>query len=160
MTSRALFLCAVAACASRQSPSDSFGEGERIDSPRPEIILRNTSWLDPELAARGLGRLEVTVRVADRPAQNIQQSTVSIRQADREVRRPMATDARGIARLDFRRSRAVPVDRQGNRVRRSARDGASIPGMPHRRGGVPRHFRDRHRAATTAAEHGTNYHMS
>ena len=40
------------------------------------------------------------MRVADRPAQNIQQSTVSIRQADREVRRPMATDARGSARLD------------------------------------------------------------
>jgi hypothetical protein len=40
------------------------------------------SWEDPELAAKGLGRMEVVVRVVDRPAQSVQQALVSIDRTD------------------------------------------------------------------------------
>ena len=95
-------LCATvmaAACASHQaSPNDLPREP---DYRPPEVILRRTSWEDPELAAKGLGRMEVVVRVADRPAQTIQQALVDIRLVgEGNASKKVLTDQSGVARFD------------------------------------------------------------
>ena len=73
---RCLIPILVAGCASRQMTP---GPVSSQPSPPPqELILRGTSWEDPELAARGLGRMEVVVRVADRTAETVVQALVSI----------------------------------------------------------------------------------
>jgi len=94
-------LCAIvmAACASHQaSPND---QPREPDYRPPEVILRNTSWEDAELAAKGLGRMEVVVRVADRPAQTIQQALVEIGLAgERNASKKVLTDQSGVARFD------------------------------------------------------------
>jgi hypothetical protein len=94
-----LCVIAMAACTSHQPPPN--------DQPResgyrpPEVILRNTSWEDPELAAKGLGRMEVVVRVADRPAQTIHQALVDVRLvADGNLSKKVLTDQNGVARFD------------------------------------------------------------
>jgi len=87
-----------AACASHQSPPESSTQPA---TPLPEVIYRNTSWEDPELAAKGLGRLEVVVRVADRPAQVVQSANVSIRLVGATgPSRQLYTDQRGVAAFE------------------------------------------------------------
>jgi hypothetical protein len=98
---RALVLLAMlSACASRGTTADPVVSADGMESPRPQIILRKTSWIDDSLAARGLGRLEVAVRVADRPTHNVSTARVRIRQASRDVRPAILLDARGVASLD------------------------------------------------------------
>lgn len=97
--SQLLTILLVMACASRQSPP----QGSRSPSADPpvEVILRNTSWEDPELAAKGLGRLEVIVRVADRPAQTIQNAHVNVKLVgDGNAWTQKLTDQRGMALFD------------------------------------------------------------
>jgi hypothetical protein len=97
---RSLGCIVLAACATRQAvPID--------DAPResgyrpPEVILRNTSWQDPELAARGLGRLELVVRAGDRPTQTVANAYVNVRLAGTgNAWKQLVADAQGVARLD------------------------------------------------------------
>jgi hypothetical protein len=68
---------------------------------RPEIIYRNTSWEDPELGGKGLGRLEVVVRVADRPTQVVQGADVWVRpDGDTGRSRRRLTDLKGVVTFD------------------------------------------------------------
>ena len=110
--SRTLTCIIVAACASRQAvPNDNAqpGNGHRP----PEVIVRNTSWEDPELAAMGLGRLEFAIRVADRPAQKVAQAQVLVKLSGAAGPwRQLVTDEQGIARLD-----SIAVGRYELRVR-------------------------------------------
>jgi hypothetical protein len=97
-------LLVIAACSSRQAQPVAVvpvaGVSQARENPPPEIILLNHSWEDPELAARGLGRLEVSVRAADRPAQAIVGALVSLRIDGRDARRPVQADQRGVALFD------------------------------------------------------------
>ena len=94
-----LGLALAAACASYQSPPPE--SSAQPATPPPEVIYRNTSWEDPELAAKGLGRLEVVVRVADRPAQVVQSANVSIRLVGATgPSRQLYTDQRGVAAFE------------------------------------------------------------
>ena len=92
-------LALATACASHQSPPPE--SGTQPVTPPPVVIYRNTSWEDPELATKGLGRLEVVVRVADRPAQVVQSANVSIRLVGATgPSRQLFTDQRGVAAFD------------------------------------------------------------
>ena len=88
----------VAACASRQALPTAVNAPTGY--PPTEVVLRNTSWEDPELAAKGLGRLEVIVRVADRPAQMIQNAYVLVKLTGDNPWKEKRTDQRGIALFD------------------------------------------------------------
>jgi hypothetical protein len=59
-----LLLLLLPGCLMRGASTDTAA-GEGIESPRPTIILRQTSWIDDSLAAKRLGRLEIVARVAD-----------------------------------------------------------------------------------------------
>ena len=95
------------ACASRQNVATEepravvpvYQQATEDTSSRSTLIYRTTSYPDPELAARGLGRLEITVRVADRPTQTIHQALVSIR-AGEAAAKQLLTDQRGIVQFD------------------------------------------------------------
>lgn len=94
------FLCGLllvaVTCASPQSRRP-----DTNSEPLPEVIVRSTSWEDAELAAKGLGRLEIVVRVADRPAQVVQQANVALRVAGDEGRwRYILANERGVAVVD------------------------------------------------------------
>jgi hypothetical protein len=95
-----IFLLLLPGCLMRGASTDTAA-GEGIESPRPTIILRQTSWIDDSLAARRLGRLEIVARVADRPTNNISSTgRVLIRQAGHDVRAPRNLDERGMAGFD------------------------------------------------------------
>ena len=102
----------LAGCASRPAePNDSLPRA--VGYRPPEVIVRNTSWEDPELAARGLGRFEFSVRAADRPAQKVAQAQVLVKVIG--ARNPwtqVMTDEQGLARLD-----SIAVGRYEIRVR-------------------------------------------
>lgn len=87
-----------AACISQQSPP--VDVASQSANPPVEVVLRNTSWEDPELAAKGLGRLEVVVRAADRPAQVIQNAMVQVKLVGDYPPKQKLTDQRGIALFD------------------------------------------------------------
>ena len=110
--SRTMVCITLVACASRPAvPDDNppLASGYRP----PEVIVRNTSWEDPELAARGLGRLEFSVRVADRPAQKVAQAQVQVKLRGAETPwRQIMTDEQGLARID-----SIAVGRYELRVR-------------------------------------------
>ena len=103
----------LAACATRQAvpnvdtqPASGFRA--------PEVILRNTSWEDPELAAKGLGRLEFAIRSADRPAQKVSEALVLVKlSGTQNPWKQVMTDEQGIARFD-----SIAVGRYELRVRR------------------------------------------
>ncbi len=102
---RGMFLsvCCVilTACASRQAEPNDVPAAPETGYQPPEVVLRIKSWEDPELAARGLGRLEVVVRVADRPAQTIANAYVNAKLAGAgNAWKQVLTDGQGIARLD------------------------------------------------------------
>ena len=86
----------VAACAPAQpvpkAPS-------AVSAPGPTIILRETSFQDADLAARGRGRFEVVVRATDRPTQVLREAQILIRVSARDTVRLM-TDQQGLARFD------------------------------------------------------------
>ena len=95
-------LILLSACVTRphtETPAAASDVG--VESPRPAIILRNTSWIDDSLAAKRLGRLEIVVRVADRPTNHVSSpARVILRQAGREVRASLNIDSRGMATYD------------------------------------------------------------
>lgn len=64
------------------------------------IVLRETSYIDSDLATRGLGRLEIAVRSSDRPAQSLEGAAVSLRRSDRDTPRGVLTSDSGVARFD------------------------------------------------------------
>lgn len=98
-----------AACVSSQRTSTTTAVGatsaetataSRMDTP-VEVVLRNTSWEDPELATKGLGRIEVVVRSADRPTQVLEGAQVQVKRvSDGTPSKSQLTDQRGIARFD------------------------------------------------------------
>jgi hypothetical protein len=92
------------ACTSRANVPDA---GVTVDdapaepsSRRPLVILRTSSYQDPGLASRRLGRLEIVVRSADRPAQSVAQGLVRIRAGEQGATTERLADERGIARFD------------------------------------------------------------
>jgi hypothetical protein len=96
---RCLLLILVASCASHQSTAASGNA--QPSSLRSELIRRGTSWEDPELAAKGLGRMEVVVRVADRPAQVVNQAYISIRiVGEGTPEKKLLTNERGVVEFD------------------------------------------------------------
>ena len=96
-----LLLVLLPACLTRNTSTDTAASTDDIESPKPAIILRQTSWIDDSLAARGLGRLEIVARVADRPTNNVSSpGRILLRQAGREVRAPRNLDERGVAIFD------------------------------------------------------------
>lgn len=96
-----VLLVLLTACLTRSAPTDTAASTEGVESPKPELVFRQTSWIDDSLAARRLGRLEIVARVADRPTNNVSSSgRVLLRQAGREVRAPQNLDARGMATID------------------------------------------------------------
>jgi carboxypeptidase family protein len=111
---RTMTCLVLGACASRQSAPNDVDGPRGSDYRPPEVILRNTSWEDPELAARGLGRLEFVVRVADRPAQVVADAQVSVKPAGvGNAWQQVMADANGVARLD-----SIAVGRYELTVRR------------------------------------------
>ena len=100
------------ACASRQTaPNDDIPTDGSYRPP--EVIVRNTSWEDLELAARGLGRLEFAIRTADRPTQKVAQAQVQVKLSGATGPwKQIMTDEQGIARLD-----SIAVGRYELRVR-------------------------------------------
>src|SRR5687767_4235790 len=93
---RALILAALVGCASPQPTPEAPG-----DSPAPPLMIyRKSSYPDAELAAAGLGRLEIAVRSADRPAQSLP-GALAILQGAR--RRPATTRPRRLPRRHPRR---------------------------------------------------------
>jgi hypothetical protein len=97
-------LCVVLlmACSARQAPVQVYTEPPQDPVYRPaEVIVRNTSWEDPELAAKGLGRMEFVVRVSGRPAQTISQALVDVRHVrDAGRGKRASTNDRGVATFD------------------------------------------------------------
>ena len=95
---RALSVVLLTACAARQAPNEVPREGGYRP---PEVIERNTSWEDLELAAKGLGRMEFAVRVSGRPTQAVQQALVGIqRVGDLRPTKQALTDDRGVVAFD------------------------------------------------------------
>ena len=98
---RALILLVLFACTSRGVSTDAAVVEDGVESPRPELSLRNRSWIDDSLAAKRLGRLEIVARVADRPTSNVSSTgRVFVRQAGRDVRAPQNLDGRGMVTFD------------------------------------------------------------
>ena len=94
-----LSLILVTACASHRSPSNA--NTSATSDSAPELILRRTSWEDPELAAKGIGRMEVAVRVADRPGRPVTQALVSIKiGGDGAPSKQKATNEKGVVEFD------------------------------------------------------------
>lgn len=69
-----------------------------VDRSNVSVVVREASFEDSELAARGLGRLEVVVRSMDRPTQVLPEAQVLLRTRRDSLRG--ATDQRGLARFD------------------------------------------------------------
>jgi hypothetical protein len=91
---RVLSSLLVAACAGAPAPAS---VATRLDEPT--IILREASFENAELAARGRGQLEVLVHSTDRPTQLLSEAQVLIRVNLRDtVRR--TTNQQGLARFD------------------------------------------------------------
>lgn len=64
----------------------------------PELVIY---WEDPELAAKGLGRIEVVVRAADRPARAVQQAQIIVRLAGEETsEKRLLTNEGGVVYFD------------------------------------------------------------
>ena len=98
---RSLGCIVLTACAARQAaPNDSSTRGNSGYSST-EVILRTTSWEDPELAARGLGRLEVVVHVADRPALIVNSANVQVKSSGAgNTSKYVLTNPQGVVRFD------------------------------------------------------------
>jgi hypothetical protein len=83
-------------CATTHAPADA---PVATHAPTPTIILREASFENADLAARGAGQLEVLVHSTDRPTQLLSDAQVLIRVNARDtVRR--ATNPQGFARFD------------------------------------------------------------
>ena len=103
-----LTFLAVAACSSRRAAQES----EVLAPSALTTILRETSFEDPDLAARNMGRLEIVVRSADRPTQALPSAAVLVRVNGRDSLQRL-TDQQGLVRLD-----SVPVGDHEIMVRR------------------------------------------
>ncbi len=95
-----LLLVLLSACASRGTTADPVVSDDGMETPRPVLVLRTTSWIDDSLAAKKLGRLEVVMRVADRPTNNVSMGRVRVRRDGRDVVPPRNFDARGFVLFD------------------------------------------------------------
>ena len=98
---RSLGCIILTACAARQAAPNDRSAAVTPDYTMTEVILRRPSWEDPELATRGLGRLEVVVRVADRPAQIVASAQVQVKPTGvRNAAKSALTNQQGVARFD------------------------------------------------------------
>src|SRR5688500_10280962 len=93
---RALILAALVGCASPQPTPEAPG-----DSPAPPLMIyRESSYPDAELAAAGLGRLEIAVRSADRPAQSLPGALAILQLPATAQPRRAPADSLGVIRVD------------------------------------------------------------
>jgi hypothetical protein len=97
----------VAACARTAAPT-----AVAARAPEPSIILREASFEDAELAARGRGQLEVLVHSTDRPTQLLSGAQILIRVNLRDTV-SSTTNQQGFARFD-----SLPVGEHELLVRR------------------------------------------
>ena len=98
-------LVTLTACSMRHAHTDA--EDVSADAANPEVIVRRTSWEDAELAAKGMGRMEFSVRVADYPSRVIESALIRSKPAGTTDRpKQMGTDARGYAKFD-----SIPIGR-------------------------------------------------
>lgn len=93
-TWRFVLLGLIASCASAR-PSGQPAAAERFRTD-----IRETSYTDSELAARGLGRLEIVIRSADRPTQTLVGAAVSLTLSGREPVRYHASEQDPVIRID------------------------------------------------------------